>query len=318
MPATAEQLTEVEVWLDQHAAVSEQVKEQVRDTARDAWAAFGAWYSTVAVTALAKEMSDLSTASQDVIAGSAQQFIGNVAAVLRGTKVTIPRTSLPPVRNGAPLPLVHTRPAERYRKAVATGWTPEQAEAYATYLAGDLQVQDMSLAERASQQFLMEELGITQFRRIVRPELAKSKSSCGLCIAASSRIYNSATMMPMHDNCNCLTMPIIGDVDPGKDLNNKDLGQLYQDAGSTKAADLKRTRYMLNEHGEYGPVLTREGDSFRGPGSVALENDPKRAARLLGKAAPVLEAMEATETPDGPLSYQRDFVARLQSITDAA
>jgi hypothetical protein len=58
-------------------------------------------------------------------------------------------------------------------------------------------------------------------------------------------------------NCECTVLPIVGQHDPGSSLNNLDLKKLYADAGdSTNRADLKRTRYKIEQHGELGPVLT--------------------------------------------------------------
>jgi hypothetical protein len=162
------------------------------------------------------------------------------------------------------------------------------------------------------------ELGVKRYRRVLRPELSVT-GSCGLCIAASDRIYRVRELMPIHPpSCKCTTLPIVGDDDPGRSLNRVDLDRLYAEAGSTAAADLRRTRYKVNEHGEFGPVLTRAGDSFRGPGNVPLENDPERAARMLEKILPVLDSLEvraaAGEDVTGPLIYQRELAERLREI----
>jgi hypothetical protein len=317
MAVSEAQLAEASAWLDQHTAAAERIKEASTKAGISVYLGFNSYYEAAAVAKVAAEAAQISSAGQDVIAGSAQQFIANIVALLKGTPVRIPRTTQRPIRNGAPLPLVHTRPAEAYRKAVATGKTHDEAVAIALKRAADIQVADLSLAERAAQQSLMEELGITEFRRIVRPELSKT-GSCGLCIVAADRIYSVATLMPIHPpSCNCVTMPIIGDDDPGHSLNKADLKRLYADAGSNKADDLRRTRYTVNEHGEYGPTIAKEGDSFRGPSNVALEDDPERAARMLAKTLPVLERLEAAGGPAGPLQYQRDLVARLTAIAGA-
>lgn len=314
MPVTEEQLAVASVWLEQHMAAAQQIHDAAEQAAKSTWLGFEAWYSTAAVTATAAEMAQFSQAGQDRIAGTAQNFIANVIAVLRGTRVTIPRTTLPPTRGeNSPLSLVHTRPAEAYRKAVATGATHDDAVAIAVQRGVSLQAGDLKLAERAAQQAVMTELAVTQYRRVVRPELSET-GSCGMCIVAADRIYNSGELLPMHGGCNCKTMPIVGDDDPGRTLNRRDLDRFYTDAGSNKRDDLVRTRYTINEHGEYGPMLTKPDDSFRGPTNVRLEDDPERAARMLAKALPVLERLEAAGGPADPLQYQRDLVSRLTGI----
>jgi hypothetical protein len=56
------------------------------------------------------------------------------------------------------------------------------------------------------------------------------------------------------------------------------LGDFYGAAGpfagpgstdSTHAFDLKRVRVVINDHGEYGPVLGVEGQHFLGPDDIA-------------------------------------------------
>lgn len=314
MPVTEEQLAVAAVWLEQQMAAAQQIHDAAAQAAKTTWLGFDAWYSTAAVTAVAAEMAQFSQAGQDRIAGTAQSFIANVIAVMRGTKVTIPRTTLPPTRGeNAPLSLVHTRPAEAYRKAFATGATHDDAVDAAVRRALSLQAGDLQLAERAAQQGVMGELGITQYRRVVRPELSQT-GSCGMCIVAADRIYKTDELLPMHGGCNCKTMPIIGDDDPGRSLNRKDLDRFYADAGSNKRDDLVRTRYVINAHGEYGPMLTRPQDAFRGQGNVRLEDDPARAKRMLDKALPVLARLEDAGGPAAPLQYQRDLVARLTGI----
>lgn len=316
MPATEAQITAAAAWLEAHAAAAEQIEQAAAQAAKATWLGFEGWYSAAAVAAVAQQMAQQSLAGQDVMIGAAQQYVAGVVAIVQNTPITIPRSTVRPVRNGAPLDRVHSRPAKVYKRAIAVGKTHEEAVALALGRAAQLQVTDLSLAERMAQQNLMRDVGITTFRRVVRPELSET-GSCGLCIAASDRIYTTAVLMPMHDRCKCKTMPIVGDVDPGNSLNNLDLNRLYGDAGSTSAKDLKQTRYQVNEHGEYGPSLRRQGDAFRGPAQVPLENDPERAARMLAQTLPVLERMESGNTAAGPLQYQRDLVARLTSIVAA-
>lgn len=320
MALTEAQLATAGVLLDQYAQAAADVQDRAVQAGVALWLGFEAWYDSAAVAAAAAQAARVSTTGQDIIAGSARQFVANIVALLRGGPVIVPRTTLPPIRSGAPGELVHTRPAEAFRKAYATGKSYQEAVNIALGRAESLQVGDMSLRERDAQQALMRELGVAEFRRVVRPELAKT-GSCGLCIAASDRIYKVAALMPMHGNCHCKMVPILGEDDPGNSLNNLDLERLYADAGgedgpSTNPKLLKRARYAVNEHGEYGPVLTKPGDSFRDRSKVALEDDPKRAAHMLDKALPRLAELEAAGGPDGPLQYQRDLVAKLTAITE--
>lgn len=302
-----------------YAASAEAVKVQAEAAIAGLWASAENFYNPTLVAALAAEAADLSTAGQQTVIGATQEFVTSTLGLISGTRrPPLPRVTLPPIRNGQGLPLVHTRAAERYKRAVATGKSHEDALALATGRAAGLARTDLTLVQRNAQREVMRALGVRQYRRVVRPELSKT-GSCGLCIVAADRVYNSDELMPIHPpSCKCITMPIIGDNDPGRSLNREDLDKLYAEAGSNKAADLRRTRYQVNQHGEYGPVLTRQGDSFRGPSKVALEDDPERAERMLKAILPVLDSLKERaakgENVSGPLAYQIELVARLRAI----
>jgi hypothetical protein len=151
---------------------------------------------------------------------------------------------------------------------------PGEAFQQAMRLAGTISDMNMTLAQREAYQADVRSgssgpAGVTGYRRIVHPELAKT-GTCGLCIVASDNVYHTAQLLPIHGNCNCTVLPIVGEIDPGTGLNNLTLGDFYAAAGdSTFGEDLKKTRFVVNEHGEYGPVLGFEGQHFTGPDDLA-------------------------------------------------
>ena len=107
--------------------------------------------------------------------------------------------------------------------------------------------------------------------------------TCGLCIAASDRIYRPGKLLPIHANCRCGTAEITKSADPGNSLNNLSLGDLYEAAGSTAAEALKGTRWKVAEHGELGPVLTPKRATPRTVADVERDTgqrmDPRELAR---------------------------------------
>lgn len=122
---------------------------------------------------------------------------------------------------------------------------------------------------------------ITGWRRVPHPELSKT-GTCGLCWAASTRIYHTGELMPIHHSCHCLPMPITAAHDIGSVINDSDFAQLYGDAGGTDAAALKRTRYQVTEHGELGPLLTKPGPQRTARQAKAAEN-PRRQPSTPGQ-----------------------------------
>lgn len=131
--------------------------------------------------------------------------------------------------------------------------------AQVTDLNTQLVVRNQSQASMAAQQA---QGLITGWRRVPHPELSKT-GTCGLCWAASTRLYHVEHLMPIHHECHCLPMPVTAEHDIGSVINDGDFARLYGDAGGTDAAALKRTRYTVTEHGELGPLLVPGGRRHR-------------------------------------------------------
>jgi hypothetical protein len=118
---------------------------------------------------------------------------------------------------------------------------------------------------------------IIGYRRILHPELART-GDCGMCIAASTRIYHSDHLMPLHPGCHCLPVPITATNDPGGAINDSELARFYHDAGSNRVEDLRKTRYRIDENGEVGPVIRPIDEPIR------TKSEVKRATRPLDQA----------------------------------
>lgn len=111
------------------------------------------------------------------------------------------------------------------------------------------------------------------FRRVVHPELNESGQSCGLCIVASTMLYTKRDLLPIHSMCKCETVEVFrkdGKVyDPGQQINMEDLEVFYREAdkagiGSTHGWDLKKQKYEVVDHPEYGPTLVNVGKNATG------------------------------------------------------
>lgn len=178
------------------------------------------------------------------------------------------------------------RSADSYRRDIADGKTEDQARRRALLRIQVAAETDVTLAVR--QQYLAGMVDIRDvrgYRRILHPELSKSTrpGPCGLCVVASDRIYRVKELKAIHAGCNCETLPIIGELDPGVELNADDLEAIYRAAGGTGgdavvivngrrkrvSVALKRLRVALAEHGELGPVLVDADQHYRDPAEVA-------------------------------------------------
>lgn len=125
---------------------------------------------------------------------------------------------------------------------------------------------------------------ITGYRRVLHPELSTT-GSCGLCVAASTRVYKISELMPIHNLCKCEVVPIYGKRDPGSQINDEDLAVLYAEAGDTTyGRDLKAQRYEVFDHPELGPVLRNKKHSTQDIKFSSREPSASHKAKTEGEA----------------------------------
>jgi hypothetical protein len=122
---------------------------------------------------------------------------------------------------------------------------------------------------------------IAGYRRVVHPELNESGQSCGLCIVASTMHYTKRDLLPIHSMCKCETVEIYKQngklYDPGDQINMEDLDVFYREAdkagiGTTHGWNLKKQRYEVVDHPEYGPTLVNVGKRSSGE---KIQFDPR-------------------------------------------
>lgn len=225
-------------------------------------AAFHAWYDANAVRNLAQAIAAKVGSTQRLV--SAQQVAYQVRLLELSGRLpewvgVLEQHTLDDLRSGVAPDQVYTRLAVQYRWERSQGKTDEQAVKAVTTRAEVMNTTDVALADRATSLDFYRKNRVQHYKRVIHPELS-THGTCGLCIAAATRLYTVEHLMPIHDRCKCTTAPVIGKFDPAEALNNLDLADLYDNAGgSNKAADLKRTRYQVNDHGELGPVLAPHG-----------------------------------------------------------
>lgn len=236
---------------------------------------------------------------------------------------------------------VFGRPAMVFRYAKSQGAPDAEAAQRALVRIDDLIDNNLMLAQRLAEQDVLVEAvdldsGKTRggtivigYRRVIHPELSRT-GTCGMCIAASDRIYKVGTLLPIHDKCKCTTAAVTEDYDPADELNALDLSSLYQDAGGTSVAHLKRTRYQVDEHGELGPVLVpakkykpRTTKSKVRVGGTALQTDQPAQAEVARTQLRVLEEnlarMRAAGEPEesSKIAYHEKLITKLRAQISA-
>lgn len=314
MAASPEQAAAVAgFWVDQASTNAAQVTGRSAEIAVTAWAGFTDWYNSAAVAAYAAEISATSAAAQEAVAGMFTQYVAELTAAIRDTRrVDVPRVGVAPVRGGADPVAVHSRPAGVFRETFALTGDEALAVERATDRARQLMETDTMLAARQAQVDSMLALGVERYRRVLRPELS-DEGPCGLCVAASDRIYRIKDLLPIHGRCKCVTMLLADTIDPAAKLNREDLQRLYGPAGGTAGEDLKRIRVQVRQHGEMGPVLVVRGQRFTGPDDLNRPDNRDQTMRQIQQLQSVLDDLmkrPRTQQLGAALAYQREQLAR--------
>jgi len=183
------------------------------------------------------------------------------------------------VRAGADPATVYTRPFIQLWSALSNGSQFTDAVSAAGARASGSAQTDISLSMRATAKAVDE--ATPPAERPYRWIRVPSGESCGLCVTASTQLYKSPDLLPIHDRCDCGIEPVTRDsANAAKDRNREMLSRLKsQDSYTTKAADLKRLRVddqgnfvlpepVVHDHGELGAVLAEAGQTFTGPAAV--------------------------------------------------
>lgn len=290
-------------------AAREALTAQLVALATTAARAFTGWYDTAAITAWAADLARSVEVMQLSLARQTDAYLARVSSVLTGRHVRpVGAVDVSSLRREVTHPGAYGRVADVYRwqqsqwdqfaKRIAeqptdapleppTIATPVEAAASRAEQVAEMDTQ--LVTSRQSQKFYEQQQQVTGYRRVIHPEMSKS-GACGLCIAASDRLYGPAELLPIHGHCACTTLPVYRHADPGSTLNAEDLTRFYGEAGSTNRRDLKTTRYQVDEHGELGPVLIPEGAKQRphrkdrpAPRAKTLEERRAQVVRILSE-----------------------------------
>lgn len=231
-----------------------------------------AFYDDNLVLGNAARSATLSEASGRMLRQSSQVFHKKVMSEMdEGIDLTIGTGEVTVLPRNADSLEVWTRPAEQYRYARSQGKSHEEALSVGLARVEQLASMNNTLeAREASREIFMASTAVIGYRRIIHPELTRS-GTCGLCAAASTRMYEKAELLPIHQGCVCTIAPVTESQDPGAALNEADLKRLYEMAGGTFAEQLSRVRYRIDEHGELGPTLVDAGKRVAQPRSRARE-----------------------------------------------
>lgn len=253
---TPAQLAEVEAWLSQIDSTIARLDAGTAAAVLAAYEAIEDWMDPAQTLPAASAAVAAGLAGRQATAEASAQFVALVTAILRDNPIA---GALSPLlsdypRNADPFD-VYSRPIFAYRDALARGLNEQMAQIEAFQRAEMLAITDNLLARRDAALQQLEREQVSHYRRVIRPELSTT-GTCGLCIAAATRVYTIKTLMPIHTRCKCDVIPIVGSDDPGERFNLADMKRLYEATPGTRKQDLVKTRYTVEDLDELGPVLT--------------------------------------------------------------
>ena len=256
--------------LDAHTASRAAVEKKVLGIVARLVAGFDGWYDSAKISGWTARIVKAVEAAQASTATMTDAYLSQVASEVIGKSV-LPVGAVDPasLRQGVTHQGVYGRLADQWRYQESLGTAADLIAQGVASRAVSMVTTDLQLAFTHQSRRFMTRRGIDEWRRVLRPEMSKT-GVCGLCVAASDRMYFRGDLMPIHGNCHCGVLPVKDGVDPGRSLNREDLNRLYGEAASTYGDQLIETKYVVRENGEIGPVLAREGDAFRGPDDVAV------------------------------------------------
>lgn len=266
----------------------------------------------------------------DVRASGATFVDGHVELAHHDTKVRY-RGQEPVDLDAAAMTTVEVlnRPVRTIRYLESQGATRERALAGGYKRLDALVEGNVMLAQRIAESEVINAAAnlagspVVGMRRIIHPEMSRT-GTCGLCIAASDRLYTVRELLPIHAGCWCTSAAVTEEFDPADELNAVDLRRLYRDAGGTSAAHLKRTRYKVDEHGELGPTLIpvrkykpRSKTSEKQAGGTAVMDEESKV-EVARRQLPLFEANLAKLREQGldedssQVKYHKEQIAKYQ------
>lgn len=120
-------------------------------------------------------------------------------------------------------------------------------------------------SDDAHQQMLAKKTIWLGYRRVIHPELSES-GTCGLCVAAATRVYRVKSLAPMHSHCKCTTIGVSATTDVGDAINENDLDEAWELIVTDADGDESRLPYSRDD-------LDRVREKDRGRSDVIFSGD---------------------------------------------
>lgn len=234
------------------------IRERLRLFTRTAWSSLDA-YRDPDILRFARAMDRAVTGSQLQVARLTDQYLATLsrAIVHQGTPIGIPPALVnDAAMRGVPAVDVYSRTGPTVWTELSNGASLSEAASAGLDRALSQASTDLQLAKtHTSREVTANDDRITGYQR-----LPEGGNPCELCLIAAENVYRSDDLMPIHDNCSCDVVPVYAD---GR---NVDASQLRESTGPLDP-EQQRGEPVVREHGELGPILTVEGQTYFVPDS---------------------------------------------------
>jgi hypothetical protein len=246
-----------------HQRLLADVRARVTAFASKQYVDLGSWRDADIERFIAKVVPVVE-AGQIKTAGLTQSYLAAMAR-MSGIK-PLPTAKLPANLRGVALEEVYRRPAVATYTALSKGASLDEAVALGQTRVEQLVAMDMQMANvRSAFETVSNDQRVVGWQRVL-----SGGENCALCAIASTQRYHSEDLMPIHDRCSCDVAPIYGSKDPGQVINAERLSDaqsaLEAQGLNYTGGEFKSDRSVrVENHGEYGPVLTWADQKFTGP-----------------------------------------------------
>ena len=172
------------------------------------------------------------------------------------------------LRNGATSEIVYKRPFVDMWTALSKGQIVSDAIEAGAIRATGLARTELQLARRQAGLVARNSNdNIVGYLRVL-----SGSENCALCYVASTQRYKKGDLQPIHPGCDCGEMPIYGDSDPGRVVDQQLLDATHQAVtdrfGGSDPTAIGYNQIAIRDHGELGPLLTVADQNFTGPSDL--------------------------------------------------
>lgn len=163
---------------------------------------------------------------------------------------------------GVPATEVYARPYKTVWTKLSEGLTYDAAVSAGAARLVDIALADMQMAKRNTAHAVLSSAGVEHYKRTLTGNV-----NCALCYLASTQVYSTADLLPIHPGCDCGVTALPNGEKPDMSLVSATHEAVQERLGVSdsggRAPDYRK-QLIVHEHGELGPVLAVRGQHFAG------------------------------------------------------